>query len=56
MNIDVTSFVKTPYTLVSISWEADGHGGSTECEAWRGQHEIEKLEAAGYTITGVGAA
>jgi len=43
--------LKTPHDKVSIKWEVDGSSGSTECEAWRGQHEIDKLTAAGYKIT-----
>lgn len=49
-------FVKTPRDMVSIAWEVDGVSGSTECEAWRGQYEIECLERAGYSITGVSLA
>lgn len=56
MKIDLTGFVRSPYTMVSIKWEVDGNSGSTECQAWRGQHEIERLERAGYTVTGVEAA
>ena len=52
-HIDVTGFVRSPYCMVSIKWEVDGHSGSTECQAWRGQYEIDCLERAGYKITGV---
>lgn len=49
-------FVRGPYVIVSIAWEVDGEfpgSGSTECEAWRGQYEIDQLEQSGYRITGV---
>lgn len=49
-HIDVTKFVRSPRTIVRIFWEVDGSSGSTECEAWRGQFEIERLEQSGYTI------
>lgn len=45
-----TSWVKDPHQIVSIKWVVDGSSGSTECEAWHGQHEIEELERAGYRI------
>lgn len=56
MKIDVTGFVRSPYTMVSIKWEVDGHSGSTECQAWCGQYEIDCMERAGYKIIGVEAA
>ena len=47
-------FVHTPRCPVCISWETlDGYSGSTTCEAWRGQYEIEKLEKAGYVIRSI---
>lgn len=46
--------LRSPHDTVSIRWEVDGSSGSTECEAWRGQYEIERLEAAGYKIISVG--
>lgn len=52
-HIDVTSFVKTPFDLVTIYWEVDGYSGSTTCQAWRGQYEIEGFERAGYRILDV---
>lgn len=55
-HIDATRFVHSPYTIISIRWEVDGASGSTECEAWRGQYEIERLEAAGYRVISVEAA
>ena len=45
-----TPWVKDPHQIISIKWVVDGFSGSTECEAWRGQYEIEKLERAGYRI------
>lgn len=40
----------TPLTRLQIDWEVDGSSGSTICEAWRVQHEIDRLQAAGYTV------
>lgn len=52
--IDCTAFVKTPKDPVRIYWEVDGTSGSTICEAWRGQYEIDVLVQAGYRIKHVG--
>lgn len=51
--IALDKIADNPHTIVSIKWSVGEASGSTECEAWRGQHEIELLESAGYTITGV---
>ena len=48
-----TRWIKTPHQIIRIKWEVDGASGSTECEAWRGQHEIECLERAGYRIISI---
>lgn len=48
-----TGWINSPHQIISIKWEVDGASGSTECEAWRGQWEIECLEHAGYTIVDV---
>jgi hypothetical protein len=48
--IPLFDVVRSPDDPVSIEWEVDGASGSTQCEAWRGQHEIEGLERAGHTI------
>jgi hypothetical protein len=40
---------------VRIFWEVDGSSGQTQCEAWEGQHEIDRLQAAGYSITSINA-
>ena len=45
-----------PKDMVSIAWEVDGRSGSTQCECWRLQYEIERLEAAGYAVKGVSRA
>jgi hypothetical protein len=54
-HIDVSRWVKSPRQIVSIKWEIPEHNasGSTECEAWRAQYEIECLERAGYTVLDV---
>lgn len=46
----LTPWIKHPNQVISIRWEVDGGSGSTECQAWRGQHEIECLQRAGYHI------
>ena len=48
-----TPWIKTPHQAIRISWVVDGSSGSTACEAWRGQYEIEALERAGYVILAV---
>ena len=42
--------VRNAHDMVRIIWEVDGCSGATECEAWRGQYELDKLQAAGYHI------
>lgn len=49
----VAGLIRSPYQLISIKWEVDNATGSTECDAWRGQYEIECLEKAGYKITSI---
>lgn len=51
--IDLHGAVSSPHDWVSIGWQVDGYSGSTQCAAWRGQHEINQLLRAGYVITGV---
>lgn len=51
--IHLGGIIRTPHQMVSIAWEVDGASGSTECEAWEGQHRIDRLTAAGYTIVSV---
>ncbi len=52
--IHVAGIVKTPDQLVIITWEVNNSSGSTICQAWRGQYEIECLVRAGYKVLGVG--
>ena len=42
--------VRNAHDMVRIIWEVDGGSGATECEAWRCQYEIDKLQTAGYHI------
>lgn len=49
----VAGIIRTPRQLISIAWEVDNSSGSTECEAWRGQYEIECLTRAGYRVLSV---
>jgi hypothetical protein len=50
----VAGIIRSPNQLISIKWEGDSSSGSTECEAWRGQYEIDCLVKAGYKIKSVG--
>ena len=52
----VASIIKSPSNIIRISWEVDGSSGATECQAWRGQYEIDCLTKAGYVIKSVGPA
>ena len=51
--LHVSCFVKTPDQLVKISWEVDDSSGTTICQAWQGQYEIDCLVRAGYKVLGV---
>ena len=51
--LHVGGITRSPYDLISIRWEVDNASGSTECEAWRGQFEIDNLTRAGYKIFSV---
>lgn len=42
--------VRDALDTVRIIWKVDGGSGATECEAWRCQYELDKLQAAGYHI------
>lgn len=42
--------VRNAHDMVRIIWEVDGSSGATECEAWRVQYELDKLQDAGYHI------
>jgi hypothetical protein len=44
---------KEPDDLVAVRWTVDGASGCSECEAWEAQHEIDCLQAAGYSIVSV---
>lgn len=52
-HIAVSTWVRDPYQMVCINWEVDASSGSTQCEAWRAQYEIECLERAGYKVLDV---
>lgn len=49
----VAGLIRSPHQLISIKWEVDNASGSTECEAWRGQYEIDCLTRAGYSILAI---
>ena len=52
----VAGFIRSPHDIISIRWEVDGASGSTECEAWLGQHKLDGLTRAGYQIKSIGRA
>jgi len=52
----IGAVVRSPLDKVRIKWEVDGSSGSTICEAWRGQYEIDCLVKAGYEVLSVGLA
>jgi hypothetical protein len=49
----VAGIIRSPNQMISINWEVDNASGSTECEAWRGQHEIDCLTRAGYRVLSI---
>lgn len=51
----VAGVIRNPKQLISIDWTVDNASGSTECEAWRGQYEIDNLTRAGYQILSISA-
>jgi hypothetical protein len=51
--IHLAGVIRNPHQLVSIAWEVDDASGSTECEAWEGQHRIDQFISAGYKIVNV---
>lgn len=48
--LKIKADAKTPYDKQIIHWIVDDCSGSTICEAWRVQHEIDCLERDGYKI------
>jgi hypothetical protein len=51
----VAGIIRSHLQLISITWEVDNPtgSGSTECEAWRGQYELDSLIRAGYRVLNV---
>lgn len=52
----IGAVVRSPLDKVHIKWEVDGSTGTTICEAWRGQYEIDCLVKAGYKVLSAGLA
>lgn len=48
----VAGFIRNPRQMISIRWEVNNPAGSgsTECEAWEGQHQIDNLTRAGFRV------
>ena len=51
--IHVAGIIQSPLQHIRINWVVDGASGSSECEAWKGQYEIECLIGAGYKVLSV---
>lgn len=51
--ITIQAKAKTPYDLVTIKWEVDGFSGSTTCEAWRVQYELDCFYQGGYKVVSI---
>lgn len=51
--IHVAGIIRSPLQMIRINWIVDGSSGSSECEAWKGQYEIDCLIHAGYKILSV---
>ena len=49
----VGAFIRSPQQQISIKWEVGGYSGSTECQAWEGQHEIDQLTKSGYQVLSI---
>lgn len=49
----VAGFIRSPHQMISIKCEVDNASGSIECEAWRGQYEIDCLTRAGYRVLSI---
>lgn len=54
--IHVSGIVRNAMQKISIRWEGKESNGVTECEAWRGQYEIDSLSKSGHKILGVSLA
>lgn len=53
-NLKDYPWIKSPHQLISIFWNYKGTvSGSTQCEAWRGQYEIDSFIRAEYTIESI---
>jgi hypothetical protein len=46
----VAGFIRSANDIILIEWEVDNASGSTLCEAWAGQYEIDCLIRAGYRV------
>ena len=51
--IHVAGFIRNPMQYICITWEVNGFSGTTKCQAWEGQFEIDKLIKANYRILSV---
>lgn len=51
----IAGIIRNPLQLIRINWAVDNPtgSGSTECQAWRGQYEIDSLIRAGYRVLNV---
>ena len=51
--LHVAGFIRSPRDRICILWEVNGSSGTTYCEAWEGQYELDGMCRAGYTIRSV---
>lgn len=49
----VAGIIRSPHQLIRINWTVDAASGSTTCQAWQGQGEIDSLARAGYRIESI---
>jgi hypothetical protein len=52
----VAGFIRSPHDRVCIRWEVDGSSGTTYCEAWQGQWELDCMTRAGYQVKSIARA
>lgn len=50
---NVAGIIRSPRQQIVIRWEVNGASGTTYCEAWRGQYELDGMVRAGYQILSI---
>ena len=49
----VAGIIRSPHDRVCIRWEVDGSSGTTYCEAWKVQWELDGMTRAKYQIRSI---